>query len=131
MRIGELSTRTGTSVRALRHYDRHGLLTPGRSDNRYRVFEEADVDRVRLIRLFLGVGFTLEEIRAYAPCFRNGLPPDASVHVEEVLALYRRRLAEVDAHLDALSQLRARLAAQVVQLERQAETSPALTLSAR
>ena len=38
MRIGELAARTGSSVRALRHYDRTGVLSSVRQDNGYRTF---------------------------------------------------------------------------------------------
>ncbi|WP_433528175.1 MerR family transcriptional regulator [Micromonospora sp. CA-263727] len=53
MRIGELSARTGASERMLRYYEEQGLLTPGRTNSGYRVYREADVDRVARIRCML------------------------------------------------------------------------------
>ncbi|WP_341720970.1 MerR family DNA-binding transcriptional regulator [Micromonospora sp. FIMYZ51] len=53
MRIGELSARTGASVRMLRYYEEQGLLTPVRTDSGYRIYQETDVDRVARIRCML------------------------------------------------------------------------------
>ncbi|MEV6816312.1 MerR family transcriptional regulator [Micromonospora sp. NPDC051296] len=53
MQIGELSRRTGASVRMLRYYEEQGLLVPTRTDSGYRVYQEADVDRVARIRCML------------------------------------------------------------------------------
>ncbi|MFT4111147.1 MerR family transcriptional regulator [Silvibacterium sp.] len=110
MRIGQLSQRTGVSVRAIRHYDAFGLLGPVREANRYRSFMDSDVDRVQLIQLLLGVGFSLAEIRAHAPCWRNGTSsvldpvPDA-----ELRAFLTRKLAQLDQHIEALATVRSRL----------------------
>ncbi|MEW2476399.1 MerR family transcriptional regulator [Micromonospora gifhornensis] len=53
MRIGELSARTGASERMLRYYEEQGLLKPERTASGYRVYAEADVDRVARIRCML------------------------------------------------------------------------------
>ena len=69
MQIGELSARTGASVRMLRYYEEQGLLEPRRTDSGYRVYAEADVDRVARIRCMLSaalpagvVGDTLKSL---------------------------------------------------------------------
>jgi DNA-binding transcriptional MerR regulator len=53
MQIGELSARTGATVRMLRYYEEHGLLQPQRTDSGYRIYAESDVLRVRYIRCML------------------------------------------------------------------------------
>lgn len=53
MRIGELSARTGASVRMLRYYEQQGLLQPRRTTAGYRIYSQADVDRVARIRCML------------------------------------------------------------------------------
>src|SRR5690242_14285811 len=53
MRIGELSARTGTSVRMLRYYEEQGLLKPERTSAGYREYDETDVDRVARIRCMM------------------------------------------------------------------------------
>jgi DNA-binding transcriptional MerR regulator len=62
MRIGELSRRTGVSVRLLRYYEEQALLTPARRPSGYREYREADVERVRRIRLLLGAGLPTRAI---------------------------------------------------------------------
>lgn len=116
LRIGQVATATGVSVRAIRHYDQVGLLASTRADNSYRVFQPEDIERVQLIQLFLGVGFTLEEIRRSAPCFGGGYVPQEAP-VEEMIAFYGRKIQVLDAQLAALSRVRDRLASQVQDLE--------------
>src|SRR3982751_318613 len=53
MQIGELAARTGASVRMLRYYEEQGLLEPERTPAGYRIYAEADVDRVARIRCLL------------------------------------------------------------------------------
>lgn len=63
MKIGELGERTGLSHRTLRHYDEIGLLQPsGRSDGNFRLYTEADYERLMLIRRMKPLGYTLEEM---------------------------------------------------------------------
>ncbi|CAM4047001.1 MerR family transcriptional regulator [Deinococcus marmoris] len=119
MRIGQLASATGVSARAIRHYDGLGLLTPTRGDNQYRAFQMEDVERVKLIQLFLGAGFRLDEIRERVPCFRSG-HTTLDAPVEEVRALYVRKIADVDARIAALQRLREKLEADARHLEAQA-----------
>ncbi|MFC4425270.1 MerR family transcriptional regulator [Deinococcus navajonensis] len=119
MRIGQLASATGVSARAIRHYDGLGLLTAARGDNRYRAFQAEDVERVKLIQLFLGAGFKLDEIRERVPCFRYG-HATLGAPVEEVRALYARKIADVNAQITALQRLRAKLETDARHLEAQA-----------
>lgn len=64
MRIGEVTERTELSFRTLRHYDEIGLVTPSaRTEGGFRLYTEADVARVLLIRRMKPLGFTLDEMR--------------------------------------------------------------------
>ncbi|PSK97027.1 DNA-binding transcriptional MerR regulator [Murinocardiopsis flavida] len=69
MRIGELSRRTGVSVRLLRYYEEQGLLRPERQPSGYREFREADVATVGRIRSLLGAGLGTAEISGVLDCF--------------------------------------------------------------
>ena len=65
MRIGELSTATGTPVETVRFYEREGLLPPARrADNNYRVYLPAHVERLAFIRQCRNLDMALDEIRA-------------------------------------------------------------------
>ncbi|MEO7015123.1 MAG: MerR family transcriptional regulator [Leifsonia sp.] len=61
--IGELTERTGLSLRTLGHYDEVGLVNAsGRTEGGFRVYTESDYDRLMLIRRMKPLGFTLEEM---------------------------------------------------------------------
>src|SRR3954449_10396473 len=68
MRIGELERRTGTSRRLLRYYEEQGLISPDRSANGYRDYDERFVDRVAQIRGLLDAGLPVRIIRQLLPC---------------------------------------------------------------
>ncbi|PTA68530.1 MerR family transcriptional regulator [Deinococcus arcticus] len=116
LRIGQVARAAGVSVRAVRHYDQLGLLTAERADNQYRLFAPADIERVRLIQLFLSVGFTLDEIRRGAPCFAGAVPTLGPPR-EDMAAFYTRKLAALDAQLLALQRVRDQLAQQASAFE--------------
>jgi DNA-binding transcriptional MerR regulator len=63
MHIGEVAERTELSLRSLRHWEEVGLLRPsGRSDGGFRLYTEADVDKILVIRRMKPLGFTLDEM---------------------------------------------------------------------
>ncbi|MEW6642526.1 MAG: MerR family transcriptional regulator [Pseudomonadota bacterium] len=62
--IGEASRLSGISVRRLRFYSDEGLLPPaGRTDSGYRVYTDADLVRLDLIRCLRDAGLGLDAIR--------------------------------------------------------------------
>ena len=63
MKIGELSRRTGVSVRMLRYYEGEGLLAPQRTESGYRDYGPAEEQTVRRIKLLGAAGMTLETIQ--------------------------------------------------------------------
>ncbi len=64
MRIGELADRTGLSLPTIRHYDETGLLSPSaRTAGNFRLYSEADYEKLMVIRRMKPLGFTVEEMR--------------------------------------------------------------------
>ncbi|CAM5657057.1 MerR family transcriptional regulator OS=Streptomyces viridochromogenes OX=1938 GN=ADK34_05850 PE=4 SV=1 [Streptomyces viridochromogenes] len=64
MQIGEVATRTELSLRTIRHYEETGLVVPSaRSRGGFRLYTEADVARLMVIRRMKPLGFTLDEMR--------------------------------------------------------------------
>ncbi|MBI4636499.1 MAG: MerR family transcriptional regulator [Candidatus Rokubacteria bacterium] len=62
--IGEVARRSGFSIKALRFYERRGLLPPsGRSAGGFRLYSEADLHRLEFIRQAKALGLDLEQIR--------------------------------------------------------------------
>jgi DNA-binding transcriptional MerR regulator len=95
--VGELAAMAGVTVRTLHHYDRIGLLTPsGRTPAGYRVYDLHDVDRLRQVLLYRGLGFGLEEIGA--------LLDDPDVDAGEHLRRQHRLLLEQRDRTDQMVQ---------------------------
>lgn len=63
MKIGDVAEATGVPARMIRYYESQGLLEPGRGDNGYRVYTQADVDRVRRIRNHVAAGLPTRLIK--------------------------------------------------------------------
>lgn len=62
MLIGEVSRRSGVSVRMLRHYDRIGLVRPsGRTVTGYRRYEADDLRRLFRVEALRALGLSLEQ----------------------------------------------------------------------
>ena len=61
--VGQMADMSGTSVRALRHYEEIGLLSPARTASGYRLYTPADVERLQQILLFRACGLELARIR--------------------------------------------------------------------
>jgi len=62
--IGVVAERTALSISTLRHWDESGLVTPsGRSEGGFRLYSEADIQRILVIRRMKPIGFTLEQMQ--------------------------------------------------------------------
>lgn len=77
MRIGELSTRTGASRRSLRYYEQQGLLVSTRSPSGQRCYDDAHIQRVALIQVFLAAGMSSRTIAQLVPCMTLPTPDRA------------------------------------------------------
>lgn len=105
--MGELSRRTGVSVRTLHHYHAIGLLCPSaRAENGYRLYDANDVVRLQQIKSLRYLGFSLEEVRQ---CLDLGV--FTGQHIIEM------NLERVKAQIEKSQRLCAQLEAVRVQLE--------------
>ncbi|MFJ6053554.1 MerR family transcriptional regulator [Streptomyces sp. NPDC092307] len=118
MRIGELAERAGTSTRTLRYYESRGLLPARRAGNGYRSYDEDDLRLLRQIRMLQDFGFELEETRPFVDCLRAGHPAGDSCPAS--LAVYRRKLVELDGLIGRLADVREQLGRQLVEAEQAA-----------
>jgi DNA-binding transcriptional MerR regulator len=115
MRIGELAELTGTTTRALRYYEQQGLLPARRAANGHREYDQADLRLVNEIRSLTGIGFALEETRPFLDCLRGGHPTGDACPAS--VAVYRRKLAELDECIDRLDAVRRRVRDQLALAE--------------
>lgn len=63
--VGQVSAEFGVTVRTLHHYDEIGLVVPSdRTAAGYRLYTDADLQRLAQVILYRRLGLTLEEVRA-------------------------------------------------------------------
>ncbi len=61
--IGELASAAGVPISTIRYYERAKLLRPSaRSTSNYRLYSQADLERLRFIRAAQATGFTLDGV---------------------------------------------------------------------
>ena len=104
--IGALARRLGVHPRALRYYERIGLLTPSsRTEAGYRLYSERDAARVEFIRRAQTFGLSLQDIAGILSVRDSGAAP-----CRHVRALAEQHMQALDARLAELLALRAELA---------------------
>lgn len=105
LRIGELAAQFGLNPKTIRYYEEINLLPePRRTAAGYRVYAEADRERLGFILKAKAVGLTLEEIGELLALRQCGEQPCG--HVRDLIA---RKLAAVDEQLHALAAFRGEL----------------------
>ncbi|TAM11819.1 MAG: heavy metal-responsive transcriptional regulator [Nevskiaceae bacterium] len=100
LKIGEVATRSGTSIDTIRYYERRCLLpAPARRPSGYRCYGPDAPRRLHFILRAKALGFTLEEIGEL-------LGISAQHDVAAIRAAAARKLAGVDARLAELQRIR-------------------------
>ena len=105
MTIGEIARRAGFTIKALRYYERRGLLPPsGRRPSGYRIYSEADLHRLEFIQQAKALGLTLEAIRELVVPSRggNGARP-------RLLRVLEGRIEQTTRQIAMLTRLRQKL----------------------
>jgi MerR family copper efflux transcriptional regulator len=116
---GEMAALAGVSRDALRYYERRGLLPVAqRSPNGYRQYPPQALDRVRLVRAALGIGFTVEELGEVLSARDRGQAPCRRVHI---LAMEKARALEL--RIAELTVLRETLGATIKSWRRKLKSS--------
>jgi DNA-binding transcriptional MerR regulator len=107
LRIGQLAAELGLNPRTIRYYEGIGLLpAPQRSDAGYRLYTDADIERLRFVGKAKMIGLTLDEIRQIFKLRSDGERPCGCV-----LGLIDQKVAALDAQMRALASLRQELVA--------------------
>jgi DNA-binding transcriptional MerR regulator len=115
MKVGEVATRAGVSVRSVRYYERAGLIAASRHTNGYREFDETAIPLARSIRDLIASGFTIDEVRSLSSCLpATTTTPDCCT---QTVALYRHKLAQIDGQLTTLGAIRRRIEERLASLE--------------
>jgi MerR family transcriptional regulator, copper efflux regulator len=64
-RIGEAAGRVGLSLRTVRYDEEIGFVVPSaRTDGGFRLYTDADIDRLLMVKQLTPLDFSLDEVRA-------------------------------------------------------------------
>ena len=100
--IGEVASRSGVSRKALRLYERTGILpAPQRTETGYRVYGPEVLAILAFVAQARRLGFHLDEIKEIAQIRRSGRCP-----CRHVLDLVRQKVEELDRTLADLTEVR-------------------------
>jgi DNA-binding transcriptional MerR regulator len=139
LRIGDVARLAGTTTRTIRYYEERGLLPtgPGRVSGQHRLYAPADVERLReIMRLKDVLGVSLEELTQLVEAEdarallrrewheqeptggrRREILTEALGHIDEQLALVRRRHAEIQKLSSELEARRRKVRRRMKELE--------------
>lgn len=93
MTIHEVSKLAGVSIRTLQYYDKIGLLHPtGYTDAGYRLYDDADLERLQHILLFRELEFPLKDIKVII----NSPDFDRSTALEQQIELLRLKKEHIE-----------------------------------
>jgi len=100
-KIGELTRRSGCTVKAIRFYEAMELLPrPARSPAGYRLYTEADIHRLRFIKRSRSLGFSTRQIETLLGLWNNR--SRASSEVKKLAQAHADELAAKIAQMQAM-----------------------------
>ena len=104
MRIGQLSERTGKTARAIRLYEKIGLLAPAeRTASGYRLYDESAILRIEWIDRLGDCGFSLNETQQFLKDLtRHEHGPAQMMHLRR---FYELRQRDTKAQIERLQRL--------------------------
>lgn len=109
MRIGQLAERLSLNPRTIRFYESIGVLPEAvRTPSGYREYDEADLERLRFIKLAQSLGLSLDDIREILALRDRGEAPCPYVRrvIEEQAAVVEQRIRELQRMKSGLGRLR-------------------------
>jgi DNA-binding transcriptional MerR regulator len=90
--VREFANFTGVTIRTLHHYEHLGLLQPGRTNARYRVYARSDLERLEQIIALKFLGLPLQQIRTLLD--RDPLVLADALQVQLAILEEKRRLLD-------------------------------------
>ena len=102
--IGQLASSAGLRASAIRYYESQGLLPRPSRRGLYRVYDSADLERVRVLSVARRLGFTITELKALRLIDAGG--PARTAWGPAIAG----KLAQLDRRLVELADIRGKLA---------------------
>lgn len=116
--IGEVADEVGLSLRTIRYYEEIGLVEPsGRTEGGFRLYTDADVERLGLVKALKPVGMSLEtlaellETADQVASTSDGSRSDAEERLAEVVAIAVDRCDDLETRLKEARRALKRLSA--------------------
>ena len=110
-RIGEAARLSGVPAASIRYYEKEGLLpAQARTDKQYRLYNEAEIHRLRFVRLCRAMDMSLNEVRTLLAldCKLQDDAHTACATLDAHLSHVRTRLHELQVLEQELIALRGR-----------------------
>jgi len=125
LKIGEVASVSGLSVKTIRYYEDIGLLTPTvlRSESGYRLFETQVLERLAFIKRAQALGLTLMDVKEILQIHDQGQLPCG-----EVKHHLQAKIQEITEQIDALVQQRSQLNSILSAWNEHPETSNSLPI---
>lgn len=100
LKIGEVASLSGLSVKTIRYYEELGLLAPtvGRSESGYRLFQDQVLNRLAFIKRAQALGLALHEIKDILGVHDQGKLPCSTVkqHLQDKVSTISQQIAELE-----------------------------------
>ena len=119
LKIGEVASQTGTTLRMLHYYEELGILEPAqRTKGGFRLYHPSAVDEVRYVQYLRDLGLELSQVRSLVAarnseegervaCVRGAVEKELR-KVKSMIFRYRKLQAEMEATLEMLCECSAR-----------------------
>ncbi|WP_345813919.1 MerR family transcriptional regulator [Paraburkholderia sp. PREW-6R] len=141
MTVREAAERLGVTARTLKYYEERGLVSPTRSEGRYRLYDEEDLQRFGRILRLRSLGFSLHSI---TEMLKRPLEPVDGAHrystesLQQIRDAIAQQVQALDARIESMRRelkeahkLRAELSPDLDYLERRLAGENADALLAR
>lgn len=109
LKIGEVATSSGLSVKTIRYYEDLGLLSPvtSRAESKYRLFNPQVLKRLDFIKRAQSLGMSLKEIQLFLEIHDRGNLPCSEVkqNLEAKIEAIAQQIAALKALKSELEEL--------------------------
>ncbi len=103
VQIGDVAEQTGLSLRTIRYYEEAGLVAPSqRTTGGFRLYTDADIERLELITQMKPLGFSLDEMRAVLVALDTLKRPAGDAELDAARAEVRRFAEAADTRCERL-----------------------------
>jgi MerR family copper efflux transcriptional regulator len=103
MYIGEVSKKTGLSIKAIRFYEEKGLIRQPERIGRYRVYQETDIELLILIKEAKEFGVTLSQLKGII-VYNDGKVDwvNIKIFLGEIRVELTNKIADINKKIDSL-----------------------------